>query len=131
MTVPPAKFGAVLTTSGAPPRRLRLPHGYQFLGLRDIARPEKDYLAIERTKLVGWIKGLRKGLDKPAQLHAGQPSDATLVYEIFGKRRAQALPLVNQRSEAEKIRAEIALLHPERDLPVVKTIEGHLRMSKL
>ena len=37
---PPADFGIVLTTSGAPPRRLRLPHGYQFLDLREIARPE-------------------------------------------------------------------------------------------
>jgi hypothetical protein len=53
---PPADFGIVLTTSAAPPRPLRLPHGYQFLDLRDIARPEKGYLAIERTKLVGWIK---------------------------------------------------------------------------
>jgi hypothetical protein len=126
-TVPPAKFGVVLTTSGAPPRWLRLPHGYQFLDLRDIARPEKDYLAIEKTKLVGWIKGLRKGLDKPVQLRAGRPSDAALVHEIFRERRAQALPLVNQRTEARKIRNEIALRHPERDPPAVTTIERHLR----
>src|ERR1700724_229992 len=38
-------------------------HGHQFLDLRDIARPEKGYLAIEKTKLVGWTKGLRKGLN--------------------------------------------------------------------
>jgi hypothetical protein len=126
-TVPPAKFGVVLTTSDAPPRRLRLPHGYQFIDLRDIARPEKDCLAIERTKLVGWTKGLRKGLNKPAQLRAGRPSDATLVHEIFREHRAQALPLVNQRTEAGKIRAQIALRHPERDPPAVKTIERHLR----
>jgi hypothetical protein len=126
-TVPPAKFGVVLTTSGAPPRQLRLPHGYQFLDLREIARPEQNCLAIDKTKLVGWIKGLRKGLDKPAQLNAGRPSDATLVREIFRDRRAQALPLVNQRTEAGEIRAEIALRHPERDPPAVKTIERHLR----
>jgi transposase len=72
LTVPPAKFGIVLTTSGAPPRRLRLPLGYQFLDLQEIARPEKDYLVIEKTKLVGWIKRLRKGLDKPAQLNVGR-----------------------------------------------------------
>jgi len=129
-TVPPARFGVVLTTSGAPPRRLTLPHGYQFLDLREIARPEQNCLAIERTKLVGWIKGLRKGLDKPAQLRAGRPSDAALVDEVFWERRAQALPLVNQRTEAGKIRAVIALRHPERDPPVVKTIERHLRMRK-
>jgi hypothetical protein len=130
-TVPPAKFGVVLTTSGAPPRRLRLPHGYQFLDLREIARPEQNCLAIDKTKLIGWIKGLRKGLDKPAQLNAGRPSDATLVHEIFRERRAQALRLVNQRTEAGKIRAEIALRHPERDPPAVTTIERHLsRMSK-
>jgi hypothetical protein len=126
-TVPPAKFGIVLTTSGAPPRRLRLPHGYQFVDLRDIARPEKDYLAIEKTKLVGWTKGLRKGLDKPAQLRAGRPSDAALVDEVFWERRTRKLPFVNQKTEAEKIRAEIALRHPERDPPAVKTIERHLR----
>jgi hypothetical protein len=126
-TVPPAKFGLVLTTSGAPPRRLRLPHGYQFLDLRDIARPERDCLAIERTKLIGWIKGLRKGLDKPAQLRAGRPSDATLVLEIFQERRARKLPLVKKRTEAKEIRAEIELRHPEHDPPAVKTIEGHLR----
>jgi hypothetical protein len=130
-TVPPAKFGVVLTTSGAPPRGLRLHHGYQFLDLRDIASPEKDYLVIEKTKLVGWTKGLRRGLNKPVQLHAGRPSDATLVHEIFRERRAQALPLVNQRAEAGKIRAEIALRHAERDPPAVKTIARHLsRMSK-
>jgi hypothetical protein len=32
--------------------------------LLEIARPGKDCLAIEKTKLVGWIKGLRKGLDR-------------------------------------------------------------------
>jgi len=38
---------------------------------------------------------------------------------------------VKQRTEAEKIRAEIALRHPERDPPAVKTIERHLsQMSK-
>jgi hypothetical protein len=52
-TVPPAKFGVVLTTSGAPPRRLRLPHGYQFLDLRDIAGPEKDCLASRRPSSSG------------------------------------------------------------------------------
>ena len=128
-TVPPAKFGVVLTTSGAPPRRLKLPHGYQFLDLRDIARPEEGYLAIDKTKLVGWTKGLRKGLDKQARPHAGRPSDATLVHEIFRERRTRKLPYVNQKTEAEKIRAEIALRHRERDPPVVKTIEGHLRMN--
>jgi hypothetical protein len=126
-TVPPAKFGLVLTTSAAPPRPLRLPHGYQFLDLREIARLEQNRLAIDKTKLIGWIKGLRKGLDKPAQLNAGRPSDATLVHEIFREHRAQALPLVNQRTEAGKIRAEIALRHPERDPPAVTTIERHLR----
>ena len=130
-TVPPTKFGVVLTTSGAPPRQLRLPHGYQFLDLREIARPEKDCLAIDKAKLVGWIKGLRKGLDKPAQLNAGRPSDATLVREIFRERRAQALTLVNQRTEAGKIRAEIASRHPERDPPAVKTIERHLRKQAM
>jgi hypothetical protein len=128
---PPTDFGIVLTTSAAPPRPLRLPHGYEFLELPEVARPEKDYLAIDKTKLVGWIKGLRKGLDKPAQLHAGRPSDATLVHEIFRERRAQALPLVNQRAEAGKIRDKIALSRSERDPPAVKTIERHLsRMSK-
>ena len=73
---------------------------------------------------------MRKGLNKPAQLRAGRPSDATLVHEIFRERRAQALPLVNQRTEAGKIRAEIALRHPERVPPIVKTIARHLRMSK-
>ena len=110
------------------PRRLTLPHGYQFLDLRDIARPEQNCLAIERTKLVGWTKGLRKGLNKPAQLRAGRPSDAALVDEVFRERRTRKLPLVNQRTEAGKIRAQIALRHPERDPPAVKTIEGHLRM---
>jgi hypothetical protein len=115
--VPPVDFGVVLTTSASPPRPLRLPHGYEFLELREIARPEKGCLATEKTKLVGWIKGLRKRLNKPAQLNAGRPSDATLVYEIFQERRAQALSLVNQRREAETIRAKIALNRPERDPP--------------
>jgi hypothetical protein len=124
---PPADLGIVLATSASPPRPLRLPHGYQFLDLREIARPEKDCLAIDKTKFGGWIKGLRKGLDKPAQLHAGRPSDATLVHEIFRERRTRKLPLVKKRTEAKEIRAEIALRHPERDPPAVKTIEGHLR----
>jgi hypothetical protein len=76
-TVPPAKLGLVLTTSAALPRWVRLPNGYRFLELREIARPERTCLAIDKNKLVGWIKGLRKGLDKPVQLHAGRPSDGT------------------------------------------------------
>ena len=129
---PPADFGIVLTTSAAPQRPLRLPHGYQFLDLREIARLEKDYLAIDKIKLVGWIKGLRKGLDKPAQLTAGRPSDAALVDEVFREHLTRKLPMVNQRTAAEKIRAEIALRHPERYPPAVKTIERHLsRMIKV
>jgi hypothetical protein len=127
---PPTDFGIVLTTSAAPPRPLRLPHGYEFLDLREVARPEKDCLAIEKTKLVGWTKGLRKGLNKPAQLRAGRPSDAALVDEVFRERRTRKLPYVNQKTEAEKIRAEIALRRLERDPPVVKTIARHLRVSK-
>jgi hypothetical protein len=52
---------------------------------------------------------------------------AELVDEVFRERRTRKLPLVNQRTEAGKIRAEIALRHPERDPPAVKTIERHLR----
>jgi hypothetical protein len=130
-TVPPAKFGVVLTTSGAPSRWLTLPHGYEIVELRQIARAEQNCLALDKTKLLGWIKGLRKGLDKPAQLNVGRPSDKTLIHEIFRERRAQALPWVNQTTEAGKIRAEIASRHPKRDPPAVKTIERHLsRMSK-
>ena len=128
---PPADFGVVLTTSAAPPRPLRLPHGYEFLEIHEIARHEKDCLAIDKTKLVGWTKGLRKGLNIPAQFRAGRPSDAVLVDEVFRERRTRKLPLVNLRTEAGKIRDEIALRRPERDPPAVKTIERHLsRMSK-
>jgi hypothetical protein len=126
-TVPPAKLGLVLTTSGAPPRWLTLPHGYQFLDFREIARVENERLAIHTNKLLGWIKGLRKGLDKPARLHAGRPSEAALVQEIFRRRRASNLHLVNQRTEAGEIRAEIELHYPERDPPAIKSIERHLR----
>ncbi|MGB6325880.1 MAG: hypothetical protein WBG11_08920 [Methylocella sp.] len=126
--IPPADFGIVLTTSAAPPRPLRLPHGYEFLELREIARPEKDCLAIEKTKLAGWIKGLRKGLYKPAQLRAGRPSHAASVEEVSRERRTRKLHFVNQKTEAEEIRADIALRHPARDPPAVKTIERHLRM---
>jgi hypothetical protein len=52
------------------------------------------------------------------------------VDEVFRERRTRKLPFVNQKKEAEEIRAEIALRHQERDPPVVKTIERHLRMSK-
>jgi hypothetical protein len=126
-TVPPAKLGLVLTTSGAPPRWLTLPHGYQFLDFREIARVENERLAIHTNKLLGWIKGLRKGLDKPARLRAGRPSEVDLVNNIFQKRRARNLPVINQRTEAREIRAEIASQYPDHDLPAVKTIEGHLR----
>jgi hypothetical protein len=34
--VPPAKFGVVLTTSAASPRRLMLPHGYAIVEFREI-----------------------------------------------------------------------------------------------
>jgi len=124
-TVPPAKFGVVLTTSGAPPRRLTLPHGYEIVEFREIARVEQNSLTLDKIKLVAWMKGLRKGLNKPAQLHAGRPSDATLIHDIFRERRAQHLPYVNQRTEAGKIRDEIALRH-QGDPPAVKTIARHL-----
>jgi hypothetical protein len=126
-TVPPAKLGLVLTTSGAPPRWLTLPHGYQFLDFREIARVENERVAIHTNKLLGWIKGLRKGLDKPARLHAGRPSEADLVNYIFRERRARNLPVINQRAEAGAIRAEIASHYPNHHLPAEKTIEGHLR----
>jgi hypothetical protein len=62
---------------------------------------------------------------------AGRPSDVALVDEAFRERRTRKLPLVKQSTESGKIRAEIALHHPERDLPALKTIERHLsRMSK-
>jgi hypothetical protein len=126
-TVPPAKLGLVLTTSAAPPRWLTLPHGYQFLDFREIARPANDRLAIDRNNLLGWIKGLRKGLDRPARLRAGRPSEATLVQEIFRRRRASNLHFVNQRTESGEIRAEIELRYPERYPPAIKSIERHLR----
>jgi hypothetical protein len=126
-SIPPAKLGLVLTTSVAPPRWLKLPHGYQFLDFREIARAENDHFVIDRNKLLRWIRGLRKGLDKPARLRAGRPSDATLVYEIFGKRRALGLPVINQKTEAREIQAEFVARHPNRDPPAVKTIERHLR----
>lgn len=126
----PTDFGVVLTSSAAPPGSLRLPRDYKFLELREFARPEKNCLAIDKTKLVGWIKGFRKGLDKPAQLHAGRPSVAALVEEVFLERRAQALPMVDQRTEARKIRDEIASRRPDLNPPVVKTIERHLRRTR-
>jgi hypothetical protein len=126
-SVPPAKLGLVLTTSAAPPRWLRLPHGYQFLEIREIARVENERLAIHANKLLGWIKGLRKGLDKPARLQAGRPSEVDLVNSIFQGRRARNLPVINQRAEAGAIRAEIASQYPDHHLPAEKTIEAHLR----
>jgi hypothetical protein len=123
-TVPPAKLGLVLTTSVAPPRWLRLPHGYQFLDFREIARAEDDRLIIHKNKLLGWIKGLRKGLDKPARLNAGRPSEVDLVNDIFRERRARNLPVIYQRTEARAIRAEIASQYPDHDLPAEKTIQG-------
>jgi hypothetical protein len=126
-TVPPAKLGLVLTTSVAQPRWLRLPHGYQFLDIREIACAENDRLIIHKKKLLGWVKGLRKGLDKPARLHVGRPSEADLVNQIFRERRARNLPVINQRIEARAIRDEITSQYPDHNLPHVKTIEGHLR----
>jgi hypothetical protein len=57
-------------------------------------------------------------------------SDAALVDEVFWERRTRKLPYVSQKTEAEKIRAEIASRRLERDPPVVKTIARHLRMSE-
>src|SRR5262249_44738658 len=125
-TVPPAKLGLVLTTSTAP-RWLALHHGYQFLEFREIARAENARLAIHKDKLRGWIKGLRKGLDKPARLHAGRPSEADIVKHIFRERRARNLPVISQRTEAREIRADVASRYPDHDLPAEKTIEAHLR----
>jgi hypothetical protein len=124
---PPADFGIVLSTSAAPPRLLRLPHGYEFLELREIARAERDRIAIDKSKLASWIKGLRKGLNKPAQLGAGRLSSADLVNNILLERRARNLPVINQRTEAREIRADIASRYPDHNLPAVKTIEAHLR----
>jgi hypothetical protein len=116
-----------LTTSFVPPRWLRLPHGYQFLDLREIACAEKDRLVINKNKLLGWIKGLRKGLDKPARLRAGRPSKVDLVNHIFRERRARNLPVISQRTEARELRADVASRCPDNDPPAVKTIEHHLR----
>jgi hypothetical protein len=126
-SIPPAKLGLVLTTSLAPPRWLRLPHGYKFLEVREIAHATNDRLAIDKNKLLRWIKGLRKGLDKPARLRAGRPSFAKVVNSILLERRDRKLPLINRRSEAREIRAEAASRHPDQDPPEVKTLERYLR----
>jgi hypothetical protein len=126
-TVPPTTFDVVITTSDAALRWLRLPNGYEFLELRDFARPAQTCLAIDKSKLVGWIKELSRGLDKPVPLHAGRLSYATLVDEVFRERRGCNLPLENQRTEAAEIRAEIEFRYPEHGPPVGKTIERHLR----
>jgi hypothetical protein len=113
--------------SAAPPRWLTLSHGYQFLEFREIARTENARLAIRKDKLLVWIKGLRKGLDKPARLRAGRPSEAELVNHILRDRRARNMPVISQRTEAREIRADIASRCPDHDPPAVKTIERHLR----
>jgi hypothetical protein len=72
---PPTDFGIVLTTSTAPPRPLKLPHGYEFLELREIARPEKDCLAIDKTKLSGGPRDCAKDwVNLPGSTLGGRPS---------------------------------------------------------
>ena len=123
---PLADFGVVLITSAEPPRRLWLPHSYEFLEHRTCCgRPYCD----RQDQAHRWLKGVRNGLVSSAQLCAGRPSDAPLVHEIFRERRARNLPVTNQRIEAREIRAEAAARHPDRDPPAVKTIERHLRQS--
>jgi hypothetical protein len=127
--VPAAHLGLVLTTTAEPPRRLALPHRYKVLDLRQILKVRDDALMIDKTALGDWIKGFRKGLDRPSPLGVGRPSQAQLTDKFFQARRARNIPMIGKRAEAEAIRAEAKSCCPNARIPTVKTIERHLRQA--
>ena len=124
---PLADFGVVLITSAEPPRRLWLPHSYEFLEHRRCCgRPYCD----RQDQAHRWLKGVRNGLVSSAQLCAGRPSDAPLVHEIFRERRARNLPVTNQRIEAREILRRVILIAIRLLLRQLSVTYGN-RMSKI
>jgi hypothetical protein len=121
------QLGLVLTTTADPPRGIALPHDYKLLDIREIIAFRDDDLMIDKPGLNAWLKGFRRGSDRPAALGPGRPSQAQLTNEIFEARRARNIPLIDKRTEAEAIRAEAESRCPNAKIPAVKTIERHLR----
>ena len=125
--VPRTQLGLVLTTTADHPRRLALPHDYKLLDIREIVAFRNNDLMIDKARLGAWLKGFRKGLDKPAAVGAGRPSYAQLTKKIYQTRRARNIPVTVKRAEAEAIRAEAESGFPNAKIPTVKTIERHMR----
>ena len=125
--VPRTQLGIVLTTTAHHPRRLALPHDYKLLDIREIVAFRNNDLMIDKARLGAWLKGFRKGLNKPAAVGAGRPSYAQLTEEIYKARRGRNIPVTDKRAEAKAIRAEAESCFPNAKIPVVKTIEGHMR----
>ena len=124
--VPRTQLGIVLTTTAHHPRRLALPHDYKLLDIREIVAFRNNDLMIDKARLGAWLKGFRKGLNKPAAVGAGRPSYAQLTEEIYKARRGRNM-VTDKSAEAKAIRAEAESRFPNAKIPVVKTIEGHMR----
>jgi hypothetical protein len=118
--IAPANLGLVVTTTTNRPRRTALPHDHVFIDLR-------EGFGLDRSRLGACIKGLLRKSNRPVRDRPGRPSEKALVRQIYRERRKRDFPIISRSAEAEEIRREIASLYPDRALPAVKTILGHLR----
>jgi hypothetical protein len=125
--IAPADLGLVVTTTTDRPRRTALPHDHVFLDLREIAEMGEEGFVLDRSRLGACIKGLLRKSNRPVRDRRGRPSEKALVRRIHRERRERHLPVISRLAEAKEIRQEIASRYPDRELPAVKTISGHLR----
>lgn len=125
-TIPPGDLGTVVTTSPDVTRRVRLPHGYEFLDLREIGRAGEDRLVLDSAKLGSWVKATRRGAVRNVQSRSGRPSDGSVIIQLYKERRARGLPMINVSAEAREIRAEFQARFPDRDPTHLSTVRKHV-----
>jgi hypothetical protein len=130
-TIPPADLGVVVTSFPGVARQVRLPHGYEFLDLREIGRVAEDRLVLDSAKLGFWVKTIRSGPVRRQQSRSGRPSVEAEIKRIYNERRAKGLAMISTSAEAREIRAEFQKRFPDRDPPHLSTVRGHVsRVAK-
>ena len=124
-----AEKGVVITTSPRVARQVRLPGGYEFLDLSEIARSEGDRLMLDAVPLGYWIKGMEPTTAKGAPAREGRPSSAAMVAGIFNIRRSRGEIFKNDSAEAKAILAEWSQHASSQKPPNISTVRRHV--SKL
>lgn len=124
--VRPVNKGLVITTSPHVAREIRLPNGYEFLDLREIARGGPGELTLDTARLGSWIRGMDAATGKGAPSRSGRPSPEAHIIQIYCDRRSRGRPVVTTQAEAIAICKEMARQAPDQKVPNLSTVRRHV-----